>query len=107
MCNGEGRAADEQTEELYLCVIWDNKFWLQMGAFLNRASQSAHTADAQVMTFSKFATTHDKLRRAKEIIFDTDIELSTRQRYVKLGEPLPCGFGASDYVGAFWKKAGA
>lgn len=107
-CNGEGRVGDEQTEDVYLCVLWENKFWLDTGrSGDNRPSQSAHTADAQVMTFSKFDDTFDKLRRAKEVIFDTDVELSSRQRYVKLGEPLFCGLGAANYAVAYWKKAGA
>jgi len=105
-CHGKGRTQDEQTEEVYLAVIWDMKLWMKLGGIGSSvASASSNTKDSFAQTLSKFSTTYDKLRRANEIIFDTDVETSVELRFTRIGEPQPCGLGASNFVVAMWKRS--
>jgi len=106
-CHGKGRTPDEQTEELYMMVIWDMKAWFRLGALgALVASATANTEDSFAQTMSIWADTYDKLKRAKEVILDTDVETSVELRFVRMGEPQPCGFNDSNYAVTMWKRTG-
>jgi hypothetical protein len=98
-CSGLGNIEEEQTETLYLALIYDQKQWLPMGH-----DKTAQMGENYIQSLSKFSTTYMKLVRAKELIMDTSIEGYSRERYVRDGEPMPAGFGSSDYVVCMWKK---
>ena len=106
-CSGRGRTEVEQTEEVYLMVLWEMKDWLRTGVLgsLVRAA-AANTEDSYAQTLSKWSTTYDKLKRTKEIILDTSVETSVALRFVRMGEPQPCGLGASNYAVTMWRRTG-
>lgn len=106
-CNGRGRTEDEQTEDVYLGIIWDMKQWLKLGAIGSlAASASTNTGESYIQTVSKFSTTYEKIRQAKELVVDTDIAANVHLRYVRYGEPKPGGFGADNYVVTIWQRDG-
>jgi hypothetical protein len=103
-CRGIGMMPDEQTETLYMAVLWNYKDWFPMGNTSSPVGNTPHFGWGKVQTMSKFDATYSKLVRTKEIIVDTDIEATTRERFVREGAPFPCGFGASNYVFTMWAK---
>ncbi len=45
----------------------------------------------------------DNVKKAKEIIVDTNIQSYTEHRMSRGGEPSICGFGASLYIHTIWE----
>lgn len=95
MCNGNSKTISRSTEIIYLMIIWDYKDWLPMNSPVN-------TPEGKIQTLSKIDTL-DEIKRANEIVVDTDIESYARYRFQRDGEPNPCGFGASSHTIAIWK----
>lgn len=97
-CGGSGVRVVESTEDIRLCVIWDYK------QFTNLAGPLVGDVGSMIQTFSKMSTTIDKIKQATSIIVDTDIEQYSKHRFSRIGEPNPCGFGASTYITTLWEK---
>ncbi len=95
MCGGAGKIPDVQTETISLVPIFDYKGWIP--------GLTVASPDGFVQTLSVFST-FDILKRAKDIIIDTSIDLSVRPRFERHGEPEPCGIGTSDFVLTLWKR---
>ena len=98
VCNGRGKIPSDSTETIYVIPLWNYKDWIW----------SQGTIDVQfsygfVQTISKL-TTLDEIKRAKEMVLDTDIEAYEKHRYQRHGEPNPIGFGASSYIFTMWKR---
>lgn len=102
VCRNISRVPDEQTEDIELIVIWDSKSFINLGHDI-----TAQSPNMFAQTFSKMST-YPQLKRAKEAILDTDKENYVRQRFIRDGEPQPCGFDGSQYIVTTWKRiAGA
>lgn len=97
-CNGIGKIADEQTESISLCPIYDYKSWIPD---INSNVQSPY---GFVQTLSAYNTTYSKLLQAKEILINTDQNSKVRSRFERYGEPQPCGLGSSAFVSTMWKR---
>ncbi len=95
ICHGVGRLPDQQTEIIYLCVIWNYKDWI--------GDVPVHSPDGFVQTISKLDTL-DNIKRANEVLIDTNIEQYTKHVFERDGEPNMQGFGNSSYVFTMWKR---
>ena len=95
-CNGVGKFPDEQTETIDLALIYNYKDWLPLSIQIN-------SPEGYVQTLS-LLNTLDKLKQAKEIIVDTSLEASVRQRFERYGEPQPCGFGQATIIVTMWSR---
>jgi hypothetical protein len=97
-CHGAGRIAQEETETVNLAPVYDYKKWIPG---LIPQIQSPH---GLVQTVSLFDETFDKLRRAKELIINTDIESHVNTRFQRFSDPEPCGIGKADFVITLWQR---
>lgn len=95
ICHGVNRIADNQTESLNMAVIWDYRQWL--------GDMAVQNPEGFVQTISLIDTL-DNIKRANEVIIDTDIQNYVKHVFEREGEPNPQGFGASSYVFTLWKK---
>jgi hypothetical protein len=95
-CNGEYRLKVESTDTLYLCPIWDSKKWI-----LN--TPALKTANIEVQTMSKI-TTYDDLKRATKIQIDSTINPYGTATFIRVGDPEPLGFGASNWIICSWAR---
>ncbi len=93
-----GKVPDEQTEDIELLVIWDSKSWINLGH-----DKTSLTPNMFAQTLSPVLT-YSKIRRAKEIILDTSLENYARQRFIRHGEPEPCGLDGAQYIVTMWKR---
>lgn len=100
VCYGEGKKENTSTEDIYLMVVWNYKKWLPMAAKIA-------TPEGYIQTVSKEESL-PKLKRAKEIIVNTKVEDYVRHRFVREGEPQPCGccLGEETVILTLWKRAG-
>ncbi len=98
LCGGAGLILSNQTETIYLLVLWNYKDWIGVPNAISRPSGT-------VQTISKMSTI-GQLKEANEIIIDTDIQPRVTHRFVRDGEPNVCGLGASSYITTMWSKAG-
>ena len=96
VCNGKGRISTESTETINLSPIYNYKEWIDIGVPIQ-------VPNGIVQTLSLF-NTYEELRRAKQLIINTDINSYVKSRFEKYAEPHPCGLGAATIVVAFWKR---
>jgi hypothetical protein len=95
LCHGVGRIPDEQTEIVYMAVLWNPKEWI--------GNLPTNSSENMIQTISKIDTL-DQIRRANEILVDTDIEKYQKFVFKRSGESTVCGLGASSYVFSFWER---
>lgn len=100
-CHGDGRTSGEETSELYMMPLWNSKDWV--GNIITRAADRTDGAEVIVQTMS-FLNSLDDLKRASSIVIDTALESYTRNTFHRIGEPMPCGFGASNYIFTSWGR---
>jgi len=98
MCNGVGRIPQESTESINLVVIWDYRSWIDLGVNVN-------SPEGFVQTISEMDTL-PKIKKAKDIIINTDIEKHVRHAFVRHGEPAPAGLCRDTFVVTMWKRYG-
>lgn len=96
VCDGRGKRGIESTENIKLMVIWDHKQFVNVGTINNPEGL------VQTMTF---VSNTPKLKRAKELIINSDQASYGRYRYQRDSEPEPCGF-SSEFVSCIWKRSG-
>lgn len=96
MCNGSGKVSLTSTSTVYLMPIWDSKQWI--------VNQPLNIAKIQVQTMSKI-TTYDDIMKAAKVIIDEGISKYGTRDFVRIGDPEPLGFGASNYVLCSWGRA--
>lgn len=100
VCAGEGKiAVTTEEDDIYLAVIYNHKKWLPM------KGSSVLTPEDYIQTICAIDLL-PKIKRAKEIIVNTDLVSYVRQRYILEGEPQPIGFGSDDFLVTMWKRAG-
>ena len=96
LCHGVGKFPDEQTATVNLCLIYNYKDWMPIVAPVN-------SPEGYIQTLS-LLNTLDNLKQAKEMIADTSLVSSVRQRFERYGEPQPCGFGQATIIATMWKR---
>jgi len=96
VCNGVGRINDQQTEDLYLCVLWNYKDWI--------GDIAVNTPDGYVQTISKIDTL-DSIKRANKILINTDLQTYVKHYFTRSGEPTPVGLGSDAYIFTMWRKS--
>ncbi len=98
-CNGDGRIPDENDDDIVnLAVLWDYRKWFQVG-------QVVANPDGMVQTLCSMGLI-SRLKKAKEIIVDTNLEKYVRHRFIRDGEPTPIGLGDDQYIICMWKRSG-
>lgn len=97
VCNGTGYIETNNSETLYLAVIFDPRLFVKLG------SSMLNIPEGSVQTISKF-TTINKIKNANSIIFNTNIADYAQYEYIRDGEPNPCGLGEHQYIITMWKK---
>jgi hypothetical protein len=103
-CPGaQGRIPVETSENIDICVIWDYKKWLSMSVMKQVQPSNLHTPFGFAQTLSSIDLV-PKLKRAKYIVFDTNIENYERHKFTMLGEPEPVGFGENRYILTLWER---
>jgi hypothetical protein len=100
-CGGSGLIGVESTEIVYVIPIWDFKQWFNTG--LSSGIINARNPAGMVQTFSKIDLL-PKIKKAKEIRIDTNIEEYVKHDFERAGEPEPLGFGESSYIATLWKR---
>jgi hypothetical protein len=95
-CSGHGRISSEQSEEIYLAVIWDYRYWIDFDL-------NVQSPEGRVQTISKIDTL-PSLKRAKYVTIGTDIENYVKHRFQRDSEVQPCGLGANNYCVVLWKR---
>jgi len=101
VCNGTSLVATEVSETLYMIPLWDYKQWFKTG--LSAGLINARNPEGYVQTFSKIELL-PKIKKAKEIRIDTNIEEYVKHDFERFGEPEPLGFGESSYIVTIWKR---
>ena len=97
MCGGVGRIAQEDSEEIALAVIWDQKNWIDLGV-------NIHAPEGYAQTISEMSSL-PKIKKAKDIIFSIDIEKNAIHRFIRHGEPVPIGMGRDSFIVTMWKRS--
>ena len=97
LCNGAGRIAQDNSEEIDLAVIWDHKSWIDLGVNIN-------APEGYAQTISEISSL-PKIKKAKDVIFSIDIEKHAIHRFVRYGEPTPMGIGRDSFVVTMWQRA--
>lgn len=97
-CHGVGRIPDEQTTTAYLIPIWDYRDWV---GWYGTNAQTRYP-DGGVQTISKITTITD-IKRAREVVINTDIEKYSHYLFTRDGEPTPVGLGSDNYIFTMWK----
>jgi len=97
-CHGRGRIPSNDTETIYLIPLWDYKDWVQWKG----SAELSRYPEGYVQTMSAMSTI-TKIKKAKELLINTDLESYLHNRFSRSGEPTPCGFGSSAYIFTMWK----
>ena len=77
-------------------VIWDMKSWIDIGV-------NVHTPEGYVQTISHIDTL-PKIKKAKDITVNTNIEKYAKHKYIRHGEPAPIGLGRDSFLVTMWKR---
>ncbi len=97
-CKGAGVIRINDEEDINLIVLWDSKDWVGWKG----SAEMSRFPEAFVQTMSKVDTV-TKLKRASELIVNTDTEQYEHHRFTRNGAPKYCGLGADSYVFFTWK----
>lgn len=96
MCGGQGKSVVTTSEINYMMVGWNSKSWAKM------ASNAVQTPEMMIQTKSKI-TLKPKIMKVSyiEII---DAEEYGVMRFVRHGDPEPCGFNGNYFLHTMWKR---
>lgn len=97
-CNGDGKIPQESNESFNIAVLWDYRKWIAVGA-------TVKNPEGMIQTICNLGLI-DEIKKAKEIIVDTNIEKYVRHRFIRDSEPTPAGLGSDDYIVTLWRRAG-
>ena len=97
-CKSAGVITTDDEEEIDLIVLWDSKDWVGWKG----SAEMSRFPEAYIQTMSKVSTV-TKLKRASELIVNTDTEKYEHHRFTRAGAPNYCGLGADSYVFISWK----
>jgi hypothetical protein len=102
-CLGLGKIVTEPTTDISMIVVWNYKEWIGWGGGV---TDEMKVPFGYVQTFSSLIDTITNIKRAKEILIDTNILPYVRHSFIRISEPNPVGFGSSRYVATMWKRVG-
>jgi hypothetical protein len=97
VCGGLGVLSSDSSEIIYMAVIFDSKYWL------NWSSKTVKIPDGMVQTIC-LSSFLPKIRNAKEVVFDTNLEMYSNYTYERAGDPNPVGFGDTRYIVTMWSR---
>lgn len=103
-CGGVGFTSNEASETVYLIVIWDYKKFVNFNPLTKVDVGGVRAFDGYIQTMCSIELT-SKLKQAKYLIANTDIQQYTLHKFIIDGEPTPLGLGADNYVVTTWKKS--
>lgn len=92
VCLGMGQISSEANETLYMAVLFDSKYWI------NIDPRIVNITDSMAQTICK-SELLPKLANANEIYFNND----STERYLRAGDPKFAGLGNSKYIFTMWK----
>ena len=98
-CFGLGMLITDNTTNLNLIVIWNYKEWIGWQGI----PSDVMTPFGHCQTLSALSTLSD-IKRAKEIILNTDLSTYTKHRFDRISEPNPIGLGSDAYIITTWKR---
>lgn len=99
-CYGVGLINTDSTLNTHLVILFDYKQWIGW----NGVSDNTMVPFGQVQTLSKLSSSLVNIRRAKELLIDTNILQYVRHRFTRISEPNPLGLGGDDYIVTMWKR---
>jgi hypothetical protein len=96
-CNGLGFYGKQNSDQIYLAVLWDYKSWMSPPTNIAYPEGYVQTICHRSNVF--------KIRRAKDItiVLDDNISNPVFQLHE---EPTPAGLGDNNYLFCMWKKIG-
>ena len=96
-CNGAGFYGDTQSEEIYLAVIWESKYWIDKPINLQNVSN-------QIQTICNNSWL-SKIKQAKDltVLYSTT---NANPLFKLIEEPKPAGLGDNNYLVCNWEKTG-
>lgn len=97
-CSGYGTIKQENTETIYLAVIWDYKNFINV-------SNNLVIPEGMIQTICRNIY-YDNLKRCKFLYADTNISAYEKQKFQRDGEFDFAGLGSSRYVIGMWKRVG-
>ena len=98
VCLGAGTVTSSVSEyAVDLAVIFDSKYWL------NWSSKSVNIPDGMIQTLCS-SSLLPKVRAAKSLLVDTELNRYGDYIYERAGDPNPLGFGNTNYITTMWKR---
>ncbi len=97
-CSGEGKKTLDTDETIHMCLVWDYKSWKNMGF-------NIESPDGYCVSLCNVSLL-PKIKRAKCIILNTDVEDYKRHKFTRNGEPNPMGCCVGDemFIATLWKR---
>lgn len=93
VCMGIGQLQNNtKTENLYLAVIFDSKY------FLNISNKVINIPDSSIQTICSLKELH-LIKNCNELI----VSDHPTKPYERFSDPMLCGLGNLDYIITFWK----
>lgn len=94
-CRGAGLYGSQQTENIYLAVLWDYKSWL-----IKPINLENPTGYIQTICSKNYTT---KILQAQDM-FIPSVNSPDSPAFILDGEPTPAGLGDQNYIISQWKK---
>lgn len=98
VCMGMGLIQQDSFEILYLAVIFDSKYFMNI-----RSGSVVNIPDGTIQTLCSIEYL-PKIRNANEVIVDTNIESYGNYSYQRAGDPTPVGLGDNKYILTMWTR---
>lgn len=98
-CYGIGKITLDETLNTNLIVLWNYKDWIGW----NGVPDNTMVPFGQCQTMSALSTLTD-IKRAKEIILNTNLSTYVKHRFERSSEPNPIGLGDDAFVLCMWKR---
>lgn len=95
-CKGEGKITREVTRSIDLLVIYKPENWVHIG------EGNVVRAPGSVQTLSSIST-YATLSRAKDILFNTDLEGLSKAKHERDGIPSRIGLGEDAFILTIWR----
>ena len=95
-CNGAGTQQTVVTEEVTLLIYWTTKEFVDLGLKIETPNTMAQTKG--------YLTDLPKIKKANEILLNSNMNPYVRWRFKKLGEAIPQGFRQNRYFIQAWER---
>lgn len=95
-CHGIGFTGEENSETIYMAIIWDYKNWIT-------TPDNIENPNGMVQAIGRKSDLA-LIRRAKDMTIVYPFEDRNYPRFQLYAEPTPCGLGDNNYIISLWKK---